>query len=219
MALQTRYGLGFSPLSIKNVKEWAFNEESVANKDVGMYGIVVGDDKNVVSAEYVARSKAQLDTFVNRLIADNTIGKLWKLTVDNELVRIITESSGNLIEDAENLEINNGTARIKGVRFNIDLDFITKERSMLKYNGEIRANIMMTIKIGSYSKVQIINDTVVNINSTAYALDYTGLEDATGDVILAFESFEIIPPTGFDFDVNTLALYDVLIATIPMPTA
>ena len=219
MALQTRYGLGFSPLSIKNVKEWAFNEESVANKDVGMYGIVVGDEKNVVSAEYVARSKAQLDTFVNRLIADNTIGKLWKLTVDNELVRIITESSGNLIEDAENLEINNGTARIKGVRFNIDLDFITKDRSMLKYNGEIRANIMMAIKIGSYSKTQIINDTIVNINSTAYALDYTGLEDATGDVILTFESFEIIPPTGFDFDVNTLALYDVLIANIPMPTA
>lgn len=216
MALQTRYGLGYSPLSIKNAKEYAYEEESVANKDVGMYGIVVDGDKNVVSAEYVARSKAQLNAFVNRLIADNTIGKLWKLTVDNNLVRTITEDSGNLIEDAEGLEINHGTARIKGVRFNIDLDFITKERSMLKYNGEIRANIMMTIKIGSYSKTQIINDTIVNINSTAYALDYTGLEDATGDVILTFESFEIIAPTGFDYGVNTLALYDVLVDVIPM---
>ena len=216
MALQTRYGLGYSPLSIKNAKEYAYEEESVANKDVGMYGIVVDSDKNVVSAEYVARSKAQLNAFVNRLIADNTIGKLWKLTVDNNLVRTITEGSGNLIEDVEGLEINHGTARIKGVRFNIDLDFITKERSMLKYNGEIRANIMMTIKIGSYSKTQIVNDSIVNINSTAYALDYTGLEDATGDVILTFDSFEIIAPTGFDYGINTLALYDVLVDVIPM---
>ena len=216
MALQTKYGLGFSPLSISNAKEYAYTEESVANKDVGMYGIVVDNAKNVVSAQYVARSKDQLNAFVNRLIADNTLGKLWKITVDDNLVRVVDDSSGNLIEGSDLTPINHGTGRIRGVRFNIDLDFITKQRSMLKYNGEIRATIVMYIKIGSFSKRQEVSDTIVNINSTAYALDYTGMEDASGDCILEFESISIQAPVGFDFEQNTLALYDILVAIIPM---
>lgn len=37
---QKAYGLGFSPLSFKNAKSYGFNEEIVANKDVGMYGVI-----------------------------------------------------------------------------------------------------------------------------------------------------------------------------------
>lgn len=218
MALQNQYGLGYSPLSIKNVQDYAYTQESVANKDVGLYGIVTDDDKNIMSVDYVTRVKFQLDHFVNRLIADNTIGRLYKIAVDDGLVRTIQNNSTDLLEDVELDPINFGYIYIKGVRFNIDLDWIVKHRSTLKYNGSIRAKIIMRISIGSSSVRQIINDTVVNINSTAYALDYTGLESARGDVVLTIESITIIPPDDFDYDENVLALYDILLAVIPVNT-
>ncbi len=215
MALQNQYGLGYSPLSIKNVKDYAYTEESVANKEVGLYGIVTDDEKNIVSAEYVARCKYHMESFVHRLISDNTIGKLYKLTVDDNLVRTIQNDATNLLEDSD-IYINNGTQLIKGVRFNIDLDLMTKVRSTLKYNGPIDARIVMTVQIGSFSVRQVINDSIEAINSTAYALDYTGLERATGDLILTLDEFTIIPPADFDYDDNVLALYDILMAIIPM---
>jgi len=215
MALQNEYGLGYSPLSVKYVKDYANVQESVTNKEVGLYGIVVDEDKNIMSVDYITRVKMQLQYFTNRLIADNTIGRLYKLVVDDQLVRTIQNDNTNLLEDGENLFINNGYTYIKGVRFNFDLDWIVKNRNVLKYNGEIRVKIVMRISIGSHSVRQIINDTITNVNSTAYALDYTGLESASGDVILTFESITIVPPADFDYDENVLALYDILVAVIP----
>lgn len=214
MALQNQYGLGYSPLSIKYTKENAYVQESVANKEVGLYGIVVNEDRDVVSAQYVARSKYQMETFVNRLIADNTIGRIYKILVDDQIVRTIHAANVNLLEDAD-ISINNGTIFIKGVRFNFDLDWIVKNYSALAYNGDIYVKIVMRINIGSAFNRLIINDTINRINSKAYALDYTGLDERAGDVILSIESIEIIPPSGFDFDVNILSLYDILMAVIP----
>jgi len=214
MALQNQYGLGYSPLSIKYTKENAYVQESVANKEVGLYGIVVNEDRDVVSAQYVARSKYQMETFVNRLIADNTIGRIYKILVDDQIVRTIHAANVNLLEDAD-ISINNGTIFIKGVRFNFDLDWIVKNYSALAYNGDIYIKIVMRINIGSAFNRLIINDTINHINSKAYALDYTGLDERAGDVILSIESIEIIPPSGFDFDVNILSLYDILMAVIP----
>ena len=218
MALQNQYGLGFSPLSIKYVSDHAFEQEAVANKEVGLYGIVVDEDRHAVSAQYVARSKYQMDTFVNRLIADNTIGRLYKLTVDDQLVRTIQDNTTNLLEgtNPDNVTINYGVNYIKGVRFNIDLDWVVKNRSALAYNGTIKAEIVMKLQIGSYSKYMTITDTIPIINSTAYALDYTGLDDAVGDVILTLESITIKADDDFDYDENILALYDILLAVIPM---
>ena len=215
MALQNQYGLGYSPLSIKNAPDYAYVEESVANKEVGLYGIVVDEDKRVMSAQYVARSKYQLESFVNRLVGDNTIGKLWKITPDDMLVRTIQNSDTNLVETLED-QINNGTNRIKGVRFSIDLDWIVKTRSALKYTGTINVKIGMTLRIGTFSVRQIIRDNITTVNTTAYALDYTGLERAVGDVILTIDEITIVPPDNFDFDENVLALYDILMCTIPM---
>ena len=222
MAIQNQYGLGFSPLSTKYVKEYAYDQESVANKEVGLYGIVNGEDRNIISADYVARSKAQMESFVNRMIADNTIGKIWKITVDDGLVRTINNNTTNLLEDS-NCFINNGTQLLKGVRFNIDLDLITKAGSALQYNGNIDVAIIMTLSVGAYSVRQAIEYkedgtpyNIADINSTAFALDYTGIERAVGDVVLTFDSIVIKPSDSFDYDVNTLALYDILVATIPM---
>ena len=175
MALQNQYGLGYSPLSIKHVNDFAFNQESVANKEVGLYGIVTDEDLRIMSAEYVARTKYQLDKFVNRLISDNTIGKVWKLTMDDMLVRTIQDDTTNWLEDAElaDVQIQYGTSRVRGLRFNIDLDWIAKSRSALKYNGSINVRIGMTVRIGTFSVHRTIEDTIDGINSTAYAMDYT----------------------------------------------
>ena len=221
MALQNQYGLGYSPLSIKYVPDNASTQESVANKEVGMYGIVVDDDRHIMSIDYATREKYQMQYFINRLIADNTIGRLYKLLVDDQLVRTIQNDNTNLLEDGENLFINHGYNYIKGVRFNFDLDWLVKDNHNLRYNLEsanhepIRIKIVMRISIGVESVRQIINDTITNINCTAYALDYTGLERASGDVILTFDSITIIPPPNFDYDENVLALYDILLAVIP----
>ena len=218
MALQNQYGLGYSPLSIKHVQDYAFKEESVANKEVGLYGIVSDDDLRIMSAQYVARTKYQMDTFVNRLISDNTIGKVWKLTMDDMLVRTIQDDTTNWLEDAvpSDVQIDYGTKRIRGLRFNVDLDWIAKTRSALKYNGSINVRIGMTVRIGTFSVHRIIEDTIDGINSTAYAMDYTGLERAVGDLYVVFDEFTIIPEVTFDYDENVLALYDVLVCAIPI---
>ena len=56
MAVQNQYGLGYSPLSTKYAADYAWKHESVANKEVGLYGIVVDEEKRILSAEYAARS-------------------------------------------------------------------------------------------------------------------------------------------------------------------
>ena len=216
MAIQDQYGLGFSSLDIKYGREYGAKEENVANKEVGLHGNIVDDDKNILSATYATRNKYQMETFANRLVADNTIGKMYKLTVDDLLVRTIQDNATNLLEGSD-IFVNNGTNRIKGVRFNFDLDWIAKNRAALKYNADISAQIIMNIAIGAFSKRQVISDTITNINSTAYALDYSGLDDATGDVILTLNSITIVPPDDFDYDDNVLALYDILLAIIPEP--
>ena len=106
MTTQQNYGLGFSPLSIKNAKSHGFVEEIVANKQVGMYGIIVDSAKHVVSHEYLARTKNHLNSFVTRLLQDNTLGKLYKITVNDELVTIIENGETNLVEGA-NIFVNN----------------------------------------------------------------------------------------------------------------
>lgn len=216
MAVQNQYGLGYSPLSTKYAADYAWKHESVANKEVGLYGIVVDEEKRILSAEYAARAKYHMETFVNRLIADNTIGKLWRITVDDQMVRTIQNDRTNLLEDAENCYINNGTQFIKGVRFNIDMDLISKANSSRMYNGQIRARIAMTVAVGPSSVRQVIEDNVEYINSTAYALDYVPLADAIGDVVLTIDDITILPDAAFDYDNNVIALYDILMCTIPL---
>ena len=216
MAVQNQYGLGYSPLSTKYATDFAWKYESVANKEVGLYGIVVDDEKRILSAEYAARAKYHMENFVNRLIADNTIGKLWRITVDDQMVRTIQDDRTNLMEDAENCYINNGTQYIKGVRFNIDMDLISKNNSSRMYNGQVRARIAMTVSVGPSSIRQVIEDSVEYINSTAWALDYHALEGAVGDVVLTVDDITILPDPSFDYDNNVIALYDILMCVIPM---
>ena len=132
------------------------------------------------------------------------------------MVHAIQNDRTNLLEDAENCYINNGTQFIKGVRFNIDMDLISKANSSRMYNGQIRARIAMTVAVGPSSVRQVIEDNVEYINSTAYALDYVPLADAIGDVVLTIDDITILPDAAFDYDNNVIALYDILMCTIPL---
>lgn len=213
MTTQQNYGLGFSPLSIKNAKSHGFVEEIVANKQVGMYGIIVDSAKHVVSHEYLARTKNHLNSFVTRLLQDNTLGKLYKITVNDELVTIIENGETNLVEGA-NIFVNNGDTRFYGVRFNLDADIFAPATSALVHFKDVMVNITMTLKIGALSKTLFISDPLLSINTTAYPIDYSGLEDATGDVILTIDNITIVPGATYDYDKYKLALYDILFVVV-----
>lgn len=214
MAKQTKYGLGFSALSMKNAKQYGFVEEMVVDKNTGMHGIIVDSAKNVVSHEYLARTKYQLNTFVTRALQDNTIGKLYKITLNDYLVSMITNNSTNLITSDSNIAINNGATRMKGLRFNFDMDIFTPSNSSLFHFTDINIEIGMTLKIGSTSKNMKIDESLLAINTTAYAIDYSGLENATGDVTITINSIIVKPVDSFDYSKYKIALYDVLLIVI-----
>lgn len=213
MTTQQNYGLGFSPLSIKNAKSHGFVEEMVANKQVGMYGIITDSAKNVVSHEYLARTKNHLNSFVTRLLQDNTLGKLYKITLNDELVTIVNDGVTNLVEGSS-IFVNNGNVRFYGVRFNFDADIFAPSTSALVHFNDVMVEITMTLKIGSMSKTLQITDPLLAINTTAYPIDYSGLEEETGDVILTIDNITIIPGSTYDYSKYKLALYDVLFVVV-----
>ena len=110
LAVQTKYGLGFSPLSMKNGKQYGFKEEMVANKELGMFGLMMDDEMNIVSHEYLVRAKAQLDTFVNYLIQCNSLGKLYKLSVADYFGTLIQNNTTELIGDTDTVTIDSKEA-------------------------------------------------------------------------------------------------------------
>ena len=210
---QKAYGLGFSPLSFKNAKSYGFNEEIVANKDVGMYGVIADDSKNVISHEYLARTKYHLNSFTTRLLQDSTVGKLYKITIGDSLATRITNNTTDLI-DGSLIKINNGTKRMRGVRFNFDIDIFAPVNSALIHFKEISILIKMTLRVGAMSKQLTIEDSALAINTTAYHIDFSGLEDATGDVELQIDSVIIKPPSDFDYSHYRIMLYDILFVVI-----
>lgn len=213
MATQTKYGLGFSPLSMRYAKENAFVQEMVADKNVGMFGIVVDNEKNIVSHEYLARTKVHLDNFITRLVQDNTLGKLYKIRAHEYLVTMITDRSTDLIDGAD-IFIPNGDTKIKGIRFNFDIDVYDPSASALIHYKNIDIVINMELCVGPSSKTISIRNSLAYINTTAYALDYSGLEGETGDVVLKIKNIFIVPGDDFDFNVNKIALYDILVCSI-----
>lgn len=213
MAKKTKYGLGFSPLSMKYAKTYGFTEELLANKDVGMMGIATGEQKHILSHEYLVRTKTHLNNFVNRCIQDNTLGKLYKLTVSDTLAVLITDGETNLVADSS-IAVNNTDTKIKGIRFNFDVDVIDPSTSALVHYKDITISIGMTLSIGSFSKAISIQNSLAYINTTAYAMDYAGLEQATGDVKVRIDSIVITPGQSFDYNTARIALYDILVCVI-----
>ena len=212
MAKQTKYGLGFSPLSMKNAKSHGFADEMVANKEVGMYGIATAPNKDIVSHEYMARTKYHLNSFVTRLIQDNTLGRLYKITVNDYFVTMITNGTTNLVQDST-VFINNGKKEMKGVRFNFDLDIFAPSSSALVHFTDVQVRIVMTLKRGSQSKQLTIEESILAINTTAYPIDFSGITDSN-DIILTIDEITIIPGDSYDYNQYKMALYDILFVVV-----
>ena len=68
------------------------------------------------------------------------------------------------------IAINNGATRMKGLRFNFDMDIFTPSNSSLFHFTDINIEIGMTLKIGSTSKNMKIDESLLAINTTSLIL-------------------------------------------------
>lgn len=212
---QKNYGLGFSPLSMSNAKTYGFNEEFVSNKNVGMFGIIADDTKRIVSQEYLIRCKHQLDNFVSRLMQDNTLGRIYKICInEEEKATIIKDNSTNLVFNST-IKVDCGSKAIKGVRFNFDIDIFGKTNaSPLVHFNDATIDIEIMMNKGTASKRVTISSPLLSINSTAYALSYEGIDSGVGNTELTISSIIIKPGTSFDYSAYQMTLYDILFEVI-----
>ena len=211
LATQTKYGLGFSPLSMKNAVQYGFQEEMVANKDLGLFGIVVDKDMNIVSHEYLVRCKSQLDAFVNYLIQANALGKLYKLSVADYFGTMITNNSTELIDST--VTIDCGTTKPTSLRFNCGVEVFEKDTCGLVHFNDITIDIGVTVHVGSEQNSFTISAPILQLNSADYAINYGSIV-GTGNTTIDITSMIIKPDESFDYNTNKIALYDTLIAVI-----
>ena len=215
LATQNKYGLGFSPLSMKNAVIHGFIEEMVANKELGMFGLVMDDDKNIVSHEYLVRCKAQLDAFVNYLIQAQTLGKIYKLSVADYFGTLITNNSTNLIGDADQVSIDCRTTKPSSLRFSFGIEVFEKDTCGLVHFNEITVDIGLTVHVGTESNKFTISAPILQLNSGGYDIKYGSIPAETpGNVSIDIDSVIIKPPGEFDYNTYKIALYDILIAVI-----
>lgn len=217
MSLNPRnlYGLGFSPLSIEN-KRHAFDEEMVADKRVGLFGIHHSDGESdtsyIVSAEYLGRCKEHLTETINRNLTDNTIGKIYKLTLDDDLIHTVTKT-GNVFSNS--VSINNGNEPFSVLRFNIDFDLFRNENLIQLLGDDIDISIEFTLKKGTSSKTFTISEKLVDLNSKAYALGYDFVPPGTeGEYEISIDSMTFTMPDGYDNTAYNMVVYEILMTLV-----
>lgn len=201
-----QYGFGFSPLSVNN-RTNGFDEEMVSVKDCGLFGIM-DVNKNVVSGEYLARSRVHLDRFVNRLINDNTVGKLYKITVDDNLVRAVYNEESVL---ANSLIYDYQSVKINAFRFDFDIDLIMKQTSGIIHDKDVKISIDFGITKGTERKTFNVEESMSNINSKAFKVDYSLFSDDRELYIFTIDGIKIIPPETFDSANQAIILHDILL--------
>ena len=205
--LKNLYGVGFSPLSIKN-KRYGFSEELMAAKDAGMVAILQKDG-SVLSSEYILRSKKHLQEFTTQCIHDNTLGKVYKISPDENLVQNITRTDNLFVNE---LEYDNGTDAFQFVRFNLEYDCFAKEDSAIMNLNDIRVKINFSITAGEDSKHYEIDESIVDINNKAFAFDYDEwhTEVEGEEYKFTVNTFTIELPETFDPEKVGLIIYDIL---------
>ena len=167
------YGLGFSPLSIKN-KAHSFNEEMLANKDIGLTAYMM-DDK-VISAEFIARVKAHLEQFIDRCIRDNTIGEVYNIRATDDLVMTI-QNSGNIFDNTVEYTRVGYNNKPNVMRFDIDFDCFNLEDSVPADISSLRVKIEFTMDINGTSKNYYLDETLKDLAEKAFKLDWEELEN------------------------------------------
>lgn len=204
------YGLGFSPLSIGN-KDHSFPEELMSHKETGLFAIM-GEDGYMVSSEYLGRTKAHIEQFAQKMIQDNLLGTIYKMTLDDNLVRTVRSSENMMVNY---IVIPREKEPITGLRFDIGLDYFEKETSATIMNpSDIRVEIEYSVVRGDTAKTFKVNEDITRINSTAFKVSYDGYpaKQAEDKYYLKINSFKVITPEGFNFNTHTIAVHDILFA-------
>ena len=221
------YGIGISPLSISNKRD-GLAEELVANKTIGLFGILSESEGPVISAEHISRCKLHLENFINKCTAENTIGKIYKINLNDELVRVITGSI-NLFDNE--ILIDCGKINPFAFRFDIDFDVYAKDTDSHVDLDDIKVKIQFSLKKNEYIKNYFIEEKITNLNKLAYRVDYDNIpmnpvvgddteqlepRETTGDTTYGFKvnTLEIIVPENFDPNKINLIIHEVLLALI-----
>ena len=221
------YGIGISPLSISNKRD-GLAEELVANKTIGLFGILSESEGPVISAEHISRCKLHLENFINKCTAENTIGKIYKINLNDELVRVITGSI-NLFDNE--ILIDCGKNNPFAFRFDIDFDVYAKDTDSHVDLDDIKVKIQFSLKKNEYIKNYFIEEKITDLNKLAYRIDYDNIpmntvvtddteqlepRETTGDTTYGFKinTLEIIVPENFDPNKINLIIHEVLLALI-----
>ena len=204
--LKNLYGVGFSPLSINN-KRYAHPEELMAAKESGLLAIFQADG-TVASSEYILRSKKHLSDISTTCIHDNTMGKVYKIAPDENMVQYITESVSLFTNE---LSFENGYQEFEYMRFFVDYDCFKKETNTIFNPSEIKVKINFTVQAGEEEKHYNIEEALTDISTKAYAFDYEWHTDVPLEQYgLTINSFELELPEGFDEEQVGLVIYDIL---------
>ena len=207
------YGIGISPISIKN-RENALDEELIANKDVGLFGIYKTDDSGdgfIYSAEYIAREKEHIKSFVHKCMSENTLGKIYKIDVDDKLVHAIRDDE-NLFDNECVFEFE--TTDITAIRFDFDIDLFARDSLSLIDSCDIKIEVQFSLMRNNITKNYVISETLENINNMAFAIDLSTLSDISEGNGIKLNTLKIIPPENFDITKNAIILHDILFAII-----
>ena len=168
------YGVGFSPLSIKN-KKYAEDEEMMANKDAGMFAIY-HKDGSVVSAHHLHRCKNHLQNFITRCLEDGTVGRIYKIMPDDNLVQAVKYSNRNLFTNK--IAIGCESDPIDFLRLDFDVDLFSKTDNTVFDTSEILVNFIFTLKKGSKIKRYNISEPLRTINTKNFNIRYTDFDRA-----------------------------------------
>jgi hypothetical protein len=213
------YGVGFSPLSIGN-RGSAKPEELLANKDVGLFFINTPDN-NVVSAEYIARCKEHLKSFTQRCYDDSTLGKVFKIYLDDKHVKTRINGDDNLLTNEIVVEL--GSTPIQAFRFSFDVDIFNVSELYMLNPEDITIKVEFSLLKNGTTRNFFIEDTLPNLNMKAFAVDMDAEpeenpeenEEILGNVY-SFKINTIVFKVKEDFDPSqhAIALYDTLLALI-----
>lgn len=226
------YGIGISPLSISNKRD-GLAEELVANKTAGLFGILTESGGQVISAEHIGRCKTHLENFINKCTMENTIGKIYKINLNDELVRVITGSI-NLFDNE--VLIDCGKVNPFAFRFDIDFDVYAKETDSHVSLDDLKVKIEFSLKKDIYIKNYFIEEKLIDLNKLAYHIDYDSIpmsaefidetevdDDTTNDenntnsnTTYGFKinTLEIIVPEDFDPNKHNIVIHEVLLALV-----
>ena len=97
----------------------------MSQKETGTFAIM-GADGYMVSSEYLGRTKAHIESFANRMVADNTLGKIYKMTLDENLVRTVVSPENMMVNE---IVIPNEKEAITSIRFDVGIEYFERATS------------------------------------------------------------------------------------------